>query len=136
MFLAQKSNNDVDIEQRGDSPVLVMHGGVTKSIFAHLLPAKGMDFKGCENVVKMIAKDLDSLAYRRVVFRCETNLPFLHCSGQCCWHGSGVLQETCAEGDPQSNGAEESSVKTSSKACQIDKAGGRVRLWCGSVGGS
>ena len=24
--------------QRGDSPVLVMHDGVTKSIFAHLIP--------------------------------------------------------------------------------------------------
>ena len=30
-----------------------------------------MDFSGCENVVKTINKDLDSLAYRRAVFRCD-----------------------------------------------------------------
>ena len=28
------------LEQRGDNPVLVMHDEVTKSIFAHLIPAK------------------------------------------------------------------------------------------------
>ena len=27
-------------KQRGDSPVLVMHDGVTKSIFAHLIPCE------------------------------------------------------------------------------------------------
>ena len=47
-----------------------MYDGVTKSIFAHLIPAKGMDFPGCEKVVKTITKDLDRLGYRRVVFRC------------------------------------------------------------------
>ena len=57
-FVAKGQNDDVDIEQRGDSPVLV-------------IPAKGVDFPGCENVVKTINKDLDSLAYRRVVFRCD-----------------------------------------------------------------
>ena len=80
-FLGAKGrNNDVDIEQRGDSPVLVMHGGVTKSMFVHLIPAKGMDFPGCEKVVKTITKDLDSLGYRRVVFRWD-NEPSMHCSG-------------------------------------------------------
>ena len=39
---------------------LVMHDGVTKSIFAHLIPAKGFDFPSCEKVVKMIIKDLDN----------------------------------------------------------------------------
>ena len=58
VFFAQKYNNDVDIEQRADSPVLV-------------IPAKGVDFRGCEKVVKTITKDLDSLGYRRVVFRCD-----------------------------------------------------------------
>ena len=48
-----------------------MHVGVTKSIFAHLLPTQGMDFPGCEKVVKTIAKDLDRVVYRRVVFRCD-----------------------------------------------------------------
>ena len=39
------------VEQRGDSPVLVMHDRVTKSNFAHLIPAKGGDFPGCEKLV-------------------------------------------------------------------------------------
>ena len=34
------SEAEGEVEERGDSPVLVMHDGVTKSIFAHLIPAK------------------------------------------------------------------------------------------------
>ena len=34
---------------------------VTKSVFAHLIPAKGVDFPSCEKVVKMTVKDLDTL---------------------------------------------------------------------------
>ena len=37
---ARHRTSDAEVEQRGDSPVLVMHDGVTKSIFAHLIPAK------------------------------------------------------------------------------------------------
>ena len=48
-----------------------MHDGVTKSIFAHWIPAKGVDFPSCEKVVKMIIKDLGTLGYHRVVFRCD-----------------------------------------------------------------
>ena len=43
-----------------DSPVLVMHDGVTKSILARLIPANGFDFPKCEKVVKMIIKNLDT----------------------------------------------------------------------------
>ena len=32
---ARDRTSEVEVEQRGDSPVLVMHDGVTKSIFAH-----------------------------------------------------------------------------------------------------
>ena len=31
--------NEAEVEQRGNSPVPAMHDGVTKSIFAHLIPA-------------------------------------------------------------------------------------------------
>ena len=63
--------SEAEVEQRGDSPVLVMHDGVTKSIFAHLIPAKGVDFPSCEKVVKTIVKDLDNLRCNRMVFRCD-----------------------------------------------------------------
>ena len=42
------------IESVKDSPVFVMHDGVTKSIFARLIRAKGVDLPCCQNVVKMI----------------------------------------------------------------------------------
>ena len=57
---ARNRTSEAEMEQRGDSPVLVMHDGVTKSISAHLIPAKGVDFPTCEKVVKMIVKDLDT----------------------------------------------------------------------------
>ena len=70
-FLGARNRiSEAEVEQRGDSPVLVMHDGVTKSIFAHLISAKGFDFPSCEKV-KMIVKDLDTLGYHRVVFRSD-----------------------------------------------------------------
>ena len=48
-----------------------MRDGVTKSILAHLIPAKGVDFPSCERVVMMIIKDFDNLGYHGVVFRCD-----------------------------------------------------------------
>ena len=42
-FLGAKNRaSDAEVEQGGDSPVLVMHDSVTKFIFAHLIPAKGV----------------------------------------------------------------------------------------------
>ena len=49
--------NVAEVEQLFHSPVLVMHGRVTKPIFCPLLPANGVDFPGCEVVVKMILKE-------------------------------------------------------------------------------
>ena len=40
-FLGSRNRiSEAEVEQRGDSPVLVMHDGVTKSIFAYLISAK------------------------------------------------------------------------------------------------
>ena len=44
-------NNDVEVEQRGDSLVLVMHVGVTKSSSARVVSSNGVDVLGCEQVV-------------------------------------------------------------------------------------
>ena len=111
-FLGARNRiSEADVKQRGDSPVLVMHDGVTKSIFAPLIPAKGVDLPSCEKVVKMIVRDLDTLGYYRVVFRCDNEPSILSLLGavRLAWTGD-VVQETSAEGDPQSNGAAESSV--------------------------
>ena len=45
---ARNRINEAEVEQRGDSPALVLHGGLSKSIFAHLIPAQGVDFPSCE----------------------------------------------------------------------------------------
>ena len=110
-FGARNRISEAEVEQRGDSPVLVMHDGVTKSIFAHLISEKGVDFPSCEEVVKMIVKDLDTLGYHRVVFRSDNEPSILSLlrAVKLAWTGDAV-QETSAEGDPQSNGAAESSV--------------------------
>ena len=61
-FLGARNRiSEAEVEQRGDSLVLVMHDGVTKSIFALLIPAKGGHFPSCEKVVKMNIEDLDTL---------------------------------------------------------------------------
>ena len=73
--------SEAEVEQRGDSPVLVMHDGVTKSIFAHLIPAKGVDFPSCENVLKMIEKDLDTFWEPQSAVSCD-NEPFHSCITQ------------------------------------------------------
>ena len=39
-FGARNRISEAEVEQRGDSPVLVLHDGVTMSIFAHLIPRK------------------------------------------------------------------------------------------------
>ena len=66
---ARNRTSEAEVEQRGDSPVLVMHDGITKSIFAHLIPAEGVDLPSCEKVAKMIVKELDTWGYHRVVFQ-------------------------------------------------------------------
>ena len=106
-FGSRNRISEAQVEQRGDSPVLVKHDGVTKSIFAHLIPVKGVDFLSFEKVVKMIVKDLDTLGYHRVVFRCdnEPSILALLRAVKLAWTGDVVVQETSAEGDHQSNGA-------------------------------
>ena len=45
--------------------------GVSKTILPHLIPAKGVYLPACEKVADMSTKDLDSLGYHGVVFRCR-----------------------------------------------------------------
>ena len=108
LLWGQESNQRGEVEQPGDGPVLVMHDGATKSIFAHVIPAKRVDFPSCEKVVMMISEDLDNLGYHRVVFRCDNEASILALLGtvKLAWTGD-LVQETSAEGDPQSNGAAE-----------------------------
>ena len=61
-----------------------------------------------------MVKDLDTSGYHRVVFRCdnEPSILALLRAVKLAWTGD-VVQETSAEGDPQSSSAAESSVMSS-----------------------
>ena len=105
---ARNRVSEIEVEQRRGSPVLVIHDGATKSAFACVIPSIGVDLPSCKNVVEMIDVDLENLACHRVVFRCdnEPSILALLRAVQSAWTGD-VVQETFAEGDPQSNGAAE-----------------------------
>ena len=78
--------------------------GVTKSIYAHLIPANGVDFPSCEEVVKILVKIWtiwDATEWHSI-------LAFLR-QVKLAWTGD-VVQEKSAEGDLRSNGPAESSV--------------------------
>ena len=111
-FLSSRCRADDLAEDRnGESPVLVMHDARSKGIYAHLVPKKGTDYPGMEEVVKKVVTDINNLGYRRVVFRSDNEhsiLAFLRVV-KAAWTGD-VVFETSAEGDPQSNGAAESAV--------------------------
>ena len=94
---AKNRASEVEVEQRGDSLVLVMHDSVTKSIFAHLIPAKGVDFPSCEKVVEMIVKDLDTSGYRKLVFRCDNEPAILSLlrAVKLAWSGDVVQRNVC-----------------------------------------
>ena len=68
------------------------------------------------------------------VFGATMSLPFLHLlrAVKLAWTG-GLVQETSAEGDPQSNGAAESSANVVKRACRNDQAGGGVSFGCGGA---
>ena len=89
-----------------------------------LFPTKGVDFPSCEKVVKIIVEDMDTLGYHSVVFRSdnEPSILALLRAVKLFWTGD-VVQETSAEGDPQSNGAAE---------CSENVVKGHVRLIKGS----
>ena len=82
-FLGARNRTiEAEVEQRGDSPVLMMHDGVTKSIFAHSIPAR-VDFPSCEKVVTMVVKDLDGhFRLQQSGVDVTMSPPFSRCSGR------------------------------------------------------
>ena len=90
-------------------------------------PQKELTSQAVKKVVKMIVEDSDTLGYHRVVFRSDnepSTLSLLR-TVTLAWTGD-VVQETSAEGDPQSNGAAESSVHVVKGPCQINQIGSGV----------
>ena len=128
-------NNDMEVEQRGNSLVVLMHGWIGQTIFSHLLQTRGVDFQDCEKVVEMMIKDLNSLQLQMVLFRCanEPSILALRRAVKLAWPGD-VAQEKYAEGGLQFNSLAESSVKVVKGHVRSIKLG--VVVGCSSVSGS
>ena len=53
------------------NPVLVMWDSKSKSLFGHVVMAKGVDNQMVDRAVAMVVQDLNSLGYERVSFRSD-----------------------------------------------------------------
>ena len=102
---------DLDAEQKGESPLLCLRDGKSKGLYPYLVPRKGTDFSLAEKLARQVCADLDRMAYPRVLFRSDNEASlnsFLRVIKQM-WGGE-VVRENSSEGDPQSNGGAECGV--------------------------
>ena len=102
-----------DAEAQGLSPVLVAHDDLSKGVFAHAVLHKGTEYAGSNLAVRRVCADLDSLGYKRVVFRDdgEASLEAFLSAVKRAWDGE-VIPEQSATGEVQSHGAVERGVQT------------------------
>ena len=71
-YLGTKNDDeDVEDEQAGNPPLLVIHDSKSGSILAYLKPTKGVQWEGSEVVLRRVLKSLDWLVYRRIVCKCD-----------------------------------------------------------------
>ena len=94
------------------NPVLVMWDSRSKSVFAHMVAAKGVDNTLTDRVVGLVCNDLTSLGYKRITIRSD-NEPTIEAFLRLVtrrWGGE-VVPDSSAEGDPKSNGAVENAVR-------------------------
>ena len=92
-------------DQNSHSPVLVLRDRKSQSCFWYLVPRKGTDFPTFDVLLAQIVEDLDTMGYRRVVFRSDGEpaiLAVLDYIKQK-WKGE-VIPEKTPEGDHPSNG--------------------------------
>jgi len=93
------------------NPVLVMWDSRSRSLFAHVVAATGVDHRLTDRAVALVCGDLSSLGCRRLILRSDEEraiTAFLRLVARR-WDGE-VIPHTSAEGDPQSNGAAENAV--------------------------
>ena len=120
----------VEAESEG-SPILVMHDDVSKGVYAHVIPQKGIQYPLVDLVIQAVVRDIHSLGYRRVIIKDdqeESILAFVKAVKRAL--ARDVVFEQSPVGDPQSNGAAERAVqiakgmiRTIRDACEANLAG-------------
>lgn len=95
-------------EVGGLSPVWVIYEKVSKSVFAHAVPAKGVQ----ELVVKEVIADPDSMGYKSIVFTTDQANPITALIRAVkVARDDDVVIEVALKGDSKANGAAEVAVQ-------------------------
>ena len=131
-FLGSKSKaDDPRCEREGQTPFIAYVDSRSEGVYAHMVPHKGIDFEEGELVVEAICRDLDSLGYKRVIFRSdgEPALQALLAAVKRRWDGE-VVPQNSPPGESQSNGAAEKAVQTTKEVLRSVKFGLEFNLQC------
>jgi hypothetical protein len=102
---------DEEAEADGQSPFIVVQDGKSKSIFAHLIPQKGVHYEGADLVISQLMKDLDWTGYHRIRIKSDNEPAMVAFVAQLktAWNHDMVV-ETTPEGESDANGAAERAV--------------------------
>ena len=97
---------DSEEDQRIVAKVLVAHESKSSSVFAHVVPQKGVDYSSSHLAVKLVCEALDRMGYKRVAFRSdgEPSLLAFLTAIKSAWEGE-VVPEKSPPGESASNGA-------------------------------
>ena len=97
---SERVREDEEAEREGQTPILVIKDTLSKSLFAHACPRKGAE----ESVVKRIIADLESLGYKRVLVRTDSEPAILALwdAVKARWGGE-IAKVESATGDHNSN---------------------------------
>ena len=71
---ACSAEEEAALDAKGSSPILVAWDATVKRYWCWVLPSKGVDFEGLENVLRVIVDDLRHTGYRKVNFGRMGNL--------------------------------------------------------------
>ena len=107
------ASSEASAQASGLTPVLVMHDDHSRGVYAHAVPHKGTDHPGSDLAVRSVCADIDSLGYKRVVFKDDGEaalVSFLDAVKRS-WDGE-VVPEHSATGETQSHGGAERGVQT------------------------
>ena len=129
------TQEDFEVAGEGAAKVLIVRDSRSKSVFAHMVPVKGVDERGY--AVDSLVGDVKWLGYTRVTLKSDNEPAIVKLLGEALreLRISGVeqaLEEHSPEYDPQSNGSAEVGVRLvkghfrTLRSCLESKIGHRI----------